>query len=111
MESHLPQPPLQVRTAANGRLALAAAMEERADLVIMDIEMPVMGGEEAMRAIRAHQAQAGQTPSLIVAYSGSDDPQIVAELLANGFDLFLRKPASAQDMAQLLQDHAMVVIA
>ena len=62
MESQLPQPPLQVRTAANGRLALAAAVQQRPDLIIMDIEMPVMGGEEAMRAIRAHQAQAGQTP-------------------------------------------------
>ena len=111
MESQLPQPPLQVRTAANGRLALAAVVQQRPDLIIMDIEMPVMGGEEAMRAIRAHQAQAGQTPSRIVAYSGSDDPQIVADLLANGFDLFLRKPASAQDMAQLLQDQFMGVIA
>ena len=107
MESHLPQPPLQVRTAANGRLALAAAMEERADLVIMDIEMPVMGGEEAMRALREYQTAAGQTPSLIVAYSGSDDPQIVEELLAKGFDLFLKKPATAQDILELLQEKAL----
>lgn len=109
MESHLPQPPLQVRTAANGRLALAAAMQERPDLVIMDIEMPVMGGEEAMRAIREHQAAVGQPPSQIVAYSGSDDPQIVADLLAHGFDQFLKKPATAQDILELLQNQSAAV--
>lgn len=109
MESHLPQPPLLVRTAANGRLALAAAMQERPDLVIMDIEMPVMGGEEAMRAIREHQTASGQPPSRIVAYSGSDDPQIVADLLAHGFDHFLKKPATAQDILELL--HAKPVAA
>ena len=102
MESHLPQPPLQVRTAANGRLAVVAAMEERPDLVIMDIEMPVMGGEEAMRSIREHQAATGQAPSQIVAYSGSDDPQIVSHLLASGFDHFLKKPATEQDVLELL---------
>lgn len=109
MESHLPQPPLQVRTAANGRLALAAAVQERPDLIIMDIEMPVMGGEEAMRAIREHQAATGQAPSQIVAYSGSDDPEIVACLLASGFDHFLKKPATEQDVLQLLSIQSVAV--
>ena len=60
-----------------------------------------------MRALREYQTAAGQAPSLIVAYSGSDDPQIVEELLAKGFDLFLKKPATAQDILELLQEKAL----
>lgn len=43
----------RVEVAANGRLALAALKDRRFDLVLMDIQMPVMDGVEATLAIRA----------------------------------------------------------
>ena len=103
IDSYLPQPPLQVSTAANGRLALQAIMERRPDVVIMDIEMPIMGGLEALEHIRAYQTAHAQEPSYMVAYSGSDDPQSISNYLAAGFDTCLKKPSSQSAVLTLLE--------
>ncbi len=103
VESHLPQPPLQVTTAVNGRLALQAAMQSRPDVIILDVEMPIMGGLEALARIRAYQAAQGQAPSYVVAYSGSDDPQSIEKFRAAGFDLCLKKPSSRESILAVLE--------
>lgn len=97
----LPQPPLTVETAINGRLALEAVMRQRPDVIFMDIEMPVMGGIEALMRIREFQSQAKQAPSLIVAFSSSDDPESQARHLGLGFDSCLSKPSSRQAVLAL----------
>lgn len=103
MDSYLPQPPLQVTTAVNGRLALQAAIQSRPDVIILDIEMPIMGGLEALEHIRQYQTAQGQAPSYVVAYSGSDDPQSVDRYLAAGFDTCLKKPSSRPAVLALLK--------
>jgi CheY-like chemotaxis protein len=45
-----------VRLAINGRLALAALRDYPADIVLTDVMMPVMGGAELARALRADAA-------------------------------------------------------
>ncbi|QJW84723.1 response regulator [Ramlibacter terrae] len=64
LKSLLPSPPLSVRTAVNGRAALECVREARPDVIFLDVEMPVMGGIEALQAIRALQAERGEPPSL-----------------------------------------------
>lgn len=91
-----------VDTAANGRIALDIVRNRRPDLIFLDINMPVMGGIEALQAIRRHQADAGQPPSMIVAYSALDDPQSRAHYLAHGFDAVLSKPCSRREVMELL---------
>ncbi|QDL54489.1 hybrid sensor histidine kinase/response regulator [Rhodoferax aquaticus] len=102
MSSHLPQPPLHVTTAVNGRLALESAMQQRPDIIILDIEMPIMGGLEAMSRIRQYQEDAHQSPSYFVAYSGSDDAQSTAKFLQLGFDKCLKKPSSRYAILAML---------
>ena len=104
--SHLPQPPLQVTTAVNGRLALQAATHSRPDVVIMDVEMPIMGGLEALARIREYQAAQGQTPSYMVAYSGNDDPQSIEKFHAAGFDHCLKKPSGRESVLAVLAQAA-----
>lgn len=103
MSEYIPQPPLIVDTAINGRVALDSVMNHRPDLIIMDLEMPVMNGFDALICIRTYQANAGQIPSVIVAYSGNDDEQSKATYLALGFDDCLSKPCSPNDVLDLLK--------
>jgi signal transduction histidine kinase/CheY-like chemotaxis protein len=82
--------------ARDGREALAVAQRERPDLILMDVVMPVMGGLEAMRQLRA-------TPSFasvpIIAVSASVTQEHGQECLAAGASAYLPKPI---DAAQLL---------
>lgn len=98
----LPESCARVETAVNGMAAVDRVRQWHPDLIFMDINMPVMGGIEAMHAIRAAQAAAGQAPSVIVAFSAIDDAQSQAAYLAQGFDACLGKPCSRSDVMTLL---------
>ncbi len=102
LKSMLPSPPLTVRTAVNGRAALEMAREGRPDVIFMDVEMPVMGGLESVRSIREMQRELGQQPSLIAAFSAHDDEATRAKCLEAGFDLYLAKPSSREEVFAVL---------
>ncbi|MCC2632324.1 MAG: hybrid sensor histidine kinase/response regulator [Ramlibacter sp.] len=110
LKSLLPSPPLGVRVGVNGRAALECVREGRPDIVFMDVEMPVMGGVDAVRAIRALEAERGDPPSFIAAFSAHDDEATRAACLAAGFDVYLAKPASREEVFAVLrrQDPASV---
>jgi signal transduction histidine kinase/DNA-binding response OmpR family regulator len=80
-----------VTVASNGREALDAVAREQFDLVLMDLQMPVMGGLEATAAIRAHEAQAGGH-LWIVAMTAHVMPGDKERCLAGGMDGYLGKP-------------------
>jgi signal transduction histidine kinase/DNA-binding NarL/FixJ family response regulator len=113
LKSLLPSPPLVVRTAVNGRAALDLVSEARPDVIFLDLEMPVMGGLEAARRIRELQGALGVTPSRIAAFSAHDDDATRRQCLAAGFDLYLAKPASREEVFAVLtgQDPAIVAAA
>jgi CheY-like chemotaxis protein len=78
-----------VATAANGLEALFAAYEMRPAVIVMDLTMPVLGGIEATRLIKA---AAMTSHARVIAYTGNgvlDDGQ--AQKL---FDAVLRKPTT-----------------
>ncbi len=90
----------QVVDVANGREALEALAGERFDLVLMDIQMPVMDGMEATRRIRADTSGAFDPHIPIIAmtaYAMNGDRE---KFLAGGMDGYASKPV---DMAELTQ--------
>jgi signal transduction histidine kinase/ActR/RegA family two-component response regulator len=105
LRSLLPSPPLKVREAVNGRAALEAVGEERPDFVFLDLQMPVMGGPEAIVHIRRLQRERGQPPSVIVAFSAWDDEATRRQCEQAGFDHYLVKPASREELLAILQGH------
>jgi CheY-like chemotaxis protein len=76
---------------ANGVMALTATRRERPDLIILDINMPVMDGFEFMERLRADPDIAAAR--VILHTSTSDSPETVTKATALGVDTILPKSA------------------
>lgn len=74
----------------NGREAVAACDEKRFDLILMDLQMPLMDGQEATRAIRTGGTCNSSIP--IVALTASADEGTERDCLRDGMDSVLTKP-------------------
>jgi len=79
----------QVVTACNGAEALSLLKKEGADMVISDLDMPVMNGFELTEAIRS-DAEVGETPVMVI--TASDRGDAVDRAFAAGATSFLAKP-------------------
>jgi CheY-like chemotaxis protein len=87
-------------TAENGQIAVEAAAEQRFDLIIMDVNMPVMDGLTATRAIRAGEGANHDTP--IVVLSASARREDHAAGLDAGADAYLNKPIDFAALAKVM---------
>jgi signal transduction histidine kinase/ActR/RegA family two-component response regulator len=83
---------VEIRMASDGAETLAAFQAERFDLVLMDIQMPVMNGVDATRAIRALERERGLQATPILALSANVMRHQVEEYLAAGMNGFIAKP-------------------
>jgi signal transduction histidine kinase/DNA-binding response OmpR family regulator len=84
---------LEVVDAENGSLALDTLMHERIDLILMDMNMPVMDGIEATKRIRAAEASGelhGRMP--IIAMTANVLKEAVDACREAGMDDFVPKP-------------------
>jgi len=85
-----------VRTVADGSMAVEEFSRWRPDLVLMDLRMPVMDGHEAIRLIRNSGAASAATK--IVALTASTFTDARTEVLASGADGFLGKPCTEAEL-------------
>ena len=83
----------RVLTAASGEEALARYDAERPDLVLMDIQMPGLGGLEAVRRLVEKHPRA-----ICVVLTAADDRENVATAVANGARGYLNKDVSHQEL-------------
>jgi CheY-like chemotaxis protein len=86
--------------ANNGREALDRLEAESYDAVLMDINMPVMGGIEATRCIRAREKFA-RLP--IIALTAGVTPEEREKCLSSGMDDFLTKPVRPDILIEALR--------
>jgi CheY-like chemotaxis protein len=88
----------RVTVADNGESALDEMLQQHFDVVLMDIEMPVMDGISATRRIRDWERETGtHTPIVAVTSNTNRD-----ECLAAGMDAFLSKPLRPDSLHQVL---------
>jgi len=89
--------------AENGRQALEALENNNdIDLVLMDLEMPVMDGVEAMRYIRDNLVYPKSNVP-IVALTAHNPGSYIQEGQASGFNKLMGKPYSIDKIAELLE--------
>jgi signal transduction histidine kinase len=92
-----------VVTAVNGKEALERWKDAGPfDAILMDVQMPVMSGLEALRAIRELESEAGGHVPIIAqtAYAAKNDQ---AHLMAQGFDGYLPKPLIISDLIEQMK--------
>jgi PAS domain S-box-containing protein len=94
----------KVTVASNGRDALEAARAAPFDAIVMDLDMPVMGGLEAVARIREMERESGRRGCTIIAASSHDDEATRLRSLKAGFDAYLEKPVSPDALRRLLGD-------
>jgi signal transduction histidine kinase/CheY-like chemotaxis protein len=90
--------------AADGAEAVDAVQHNRFDVVLMDVQMPVMNGLEAARAIRALGGSYRDLP--IIALTANSIPENRAQYEAAGMSYFLAKPFSPDDLSLVLRQAA-----
>ena len=82
----------RLEDAENGAIAVAKLKTGKYNLVLMDIQMPVMDGLEATRAIRAWEQERGLSPTPILALTASALDEDVRRTLEAGADMHVSKP-------------------
>lgn len=86
----------EISTAQRGDDAIERAREVDPDLVLLDMQLPVMDGREVGRAIKEHFAPRRVPILVLTALAQSADAE---DILASGCcDAFLAKPASLDDL-------------
>jgi two-component system sensor histidine kinase/response regulator len=93
-----------VQVVANGLEAVQALKKERFDLVLMDIQMPEMGGVEATEAIRQDE-KTSKLYTPIIALTASTTIGDREKCLASGMDGYLTKPIRTMELDALLASH------
>ena len=87
--------------AADGREALLAAREHRPDLILLDLDMPVMDGRSAMRALRS-DPKTFRIP--IIVLTAHADPEDVAEARLSGCCAYETKPIVLRRLIDRIQE-------
>lgn len=79
----------------NGLECLAALDHGRFDVILMDIQMPIMGGIEALKAIRHREHDAAIPVIALTAYALRNERE---QFLAEGFDGYVAKPLIIEEL-------------
>jgi two-component system, sensor histidine kinase len=92
----------KVTEAANGRLAVEAYRLSPPDLVLMDVSMPELSGDDATREIRRIESEAGLPRCPIVALTACASPEEMQRCLGAGMDAVLTKPLVRAELYDLI---------
>jgi CheY-like chemotaxis protein len=96
LKTLLDQLGVELRCVEDGAAAVAAAQEGGWDVILMDVQMPVMDGPTAARAIREREAERGLARTPIIALTANAMAHHEAEYLAAGMDVLVPKPVELE---------------
>jgi signal transduction histidine kinase/ActR/RegA family two-component response regulator len=102
VEMVLAQANVELTSVEDGAQAVTAHRDGDFDLILMDMQMPVMDGLTATREIRLHEAAMGLDPTTIIMLTANALPEHIASGVAAGADRHLAKPFNAVELLELI---------
>jgi PAS domain S-box-containing protein len=104
--AYLKNTPYRVDTAENGKVALEKFLANTYDLILMDMQMPVMDGYTATREIRSHEQKEGRKSTPIIALTAYALKEELQKSITAGCDAHLTKPIKKQLLLEAIQKYA-----
>lgn len=89
-------------TACDGSQAVASYCANAFDIVVMDIQMPVMDGLQATAAIREYERHKGLKPAFIIALTALISRESRQAAVDAGADEYLSKPVSMKKLRDII---------
>ena len=95
------RPQIRLVTAMQGGLTLDLARQHHPDLIVLDLQLPDIAGDEVLRRLR-HDQRTAQIP--VVMFSADATDRQVKRLLAAGARAYLTKPAKIKEFLNTLDE-------
>ena len=90
----------EVLEARNGAQAVLIARRQPIDLILMDMQMPIMSGYEAVKMFRSEEKIAGIKIIAVTSFALSEEKD---KILATGVDGFIAKPIDTREFPRVIQ--------
>lgn len=91
---------VEIHYSANGEECIEAIKEGKADVLFLDLNMPVMDGYEVLSMVRSLDL-----PTMIIVVSGDVQAEAYQRVIALGAMDFIKKPASPEKIAEILKQY------
>jgi len=90
----------EILEVENGQAGIESAKTQRPDLVLMDIQMPVMDGFEACRRLREEPELRGLKIVAVTSFAMKGEKE---KVLSSGFDGYVAKPINTRELPALVK--------
>ncbi len=94
---------LDIECVTNGQEAVNAFKKDNFEIVLMDLDMPIMGGFDATRFIRQYEGEKNRKRTPIIAISGTAIRNPHRTCLDADMDGFLAKPIELEEMLNVIK--------
>lgn len=103
LKAYLDKLGVELQMVENGAAAVAAFQHGQFDLVLLDIQMPVMNGEDAIREMRAFERAENRLPTPVIALTANVMTDQVNRYAMLGFDAHTEKPLSPEGLERTMR--------
>ena len=98
-----------VSIANNGIEGVKKVQHNRYDIILMDIQMPVMDGYEATRQIRLGESGEASNKAIIIAMTANAMEGDKQKCIESGMDIFITKPVRINELTSVLRRAGLLV--
>ena len=95
LEKILADQGFEVEVAADAYQGVEIAQKERADLIVLDLNMPAGGGLATLERLKV-STKTMAIPVIIL--TGSDDPELKSKVVEKGIEAYIQKPYEPDDL-------------